>query len=126
MIQLVKPADVEFAIATDLGIACAPVPSNLGDNLPYSVVTRTGGGRSSFVVDRHYIDIDTWAETPGEAFEASSSLMAEALNLAQVGGSCIYEDVQADIMPRQMPDPLRPDLARYSFALIVTTRGIVQ
>ncbi len=129
MTQIAKPVDVEGALASALGIAAPPVPEDLTARLPYAVATRTGGSRAGKVVDTFYVDFDVWCAKDewGLAHEVAAGLLARAEELPRSGGgAATWCAVSVETHPYNNPDPVRPDLARVTFAMTITARAVVE
>lgn len=119
------PVDVEQVLADALdGVFAPPVPSDMEP--PYSMVVSTGGVRRSRVIDTRYVDVDTWADSKGEAMAVALALVpkAEALAGSTVDGATVMS-VGVTSLPYDNPDPDRPDLARATAGYEITTKAVI-
>ena len=114
-------------VLTSMGItACAePIPRDLSDRLPLTLVQPMGaGGRTDVVVDRFAVRLYTWAGDEPAAMDAARCALS-ALCLVEgefIDGTRIYRVVPTS-MPYPAPDPERPDLARACFTAYVWARA---
>lgn len=129
--QLNVPIDIADACQralNDAGVrACArPLPRDLADRLPLTLVEPLpGGGRADVVLDRFAVRVYTWAGTSAEAIAESSAAMA-ALVARQgetLGGQQCYR-VTPSALPYDAHDPQHPDLARACFTAHMYVRAI--
>lgn len=87
---------------------------------PLVQVYRTGGPRSSLVVDAAQLTFDCWADLETDA--ADLARMVRALVWAMPGLSSTAYRVQEMTGPQNYPDPASGS-ARYRFSVIVSARG---
>ena len=128
--QLNVPIDIADAVQAalnDAGIdSCArPLPHDLADHLPLTLVEALpGGGRTDVVLDRFAVRVYTWADTPADAMEVSCEAMAAlvARQGATLGGSTCYR-VTPSALPYEAHDPQHPDLARACFTAHMYVRA---
>lgn len=125
-----RPIDIEAAVADyassiGLSVGAYPVPRNLGEVLPYTVVQRTGGATVAKVLDEHDVAFDCYAKTWEAASEAASAVcgMVHDMDGQSMGGRyCIMARLRT--LPYNNPDPTRPDLPRVTFSATLTAREI--
>ena len=122
------PLDAEELVARALaaaGIAAGPtpVPDELGETLPYAVVTQVGGSRSGLVVDAFSLSVDVYAQGWAEAMGAAREAAAVVASLELSPGEVQWRASTLDALPYANPDPERGDLARATFAATVVLRA---
>lgn len=128
--QLNVPVDIADVVQLALrgnGVrACAePLPRDLGERLPLTLVQQMGAGsRADVVVDRFAVRLYTYAEGEAEAIAEASRAVATlcALEGRQVGGTVLYR-VTPTAQPFPADDPNRPDLARACSTAYVWARA---
>lgn len=128
--ELNIPIDAADAIQTWLnahGInACAePLPRDLADELPITLVQPIGGQRSSVILDRHAVRLYTWADTYEEAIAECGRAMATLVASAGevIGGAQFYR-VDASAFPYPAHDTAHPDIPRAATTADVFARAI--
>lgn len=104
------------AMLNDAGLAaCArPLPYDMADRLPITLVeTMQGGLRSSRILDRFPVRLSTWADTPAQAVAVACDVMAHlaACEGSILGGVQCYR-VAPTNMPYETGDPDHPDIPR--------------
>lgn len=128
--ELNIPIDAADAIQTWLNAndvhACAePLPRDLADELPITLVQPMGGQRSSVVLDRHAVRLYTWAETYEEAITECGRAMAVLEAAAgEVIGEAQFYRVDASALPYPAHDPRHPDIPRAAVTADVYARAI--
>lgn len=121
----IEGAVVEFAARKSFDAAAYPVPRELGQRIPLTVVQRTGGATASKVLDAHDVSFDCYAAKWDEAMD----LACEACGLVHSMEGEVLEGrrvhrTQLRTLPYNNPDPNRPDLARVTFSASLTVREI--
>ena len=116
--MIFAPIDIEDVLRTELStesvpVFAPPIPDNLESRVPCARVRRTGGGKTSLVVDSSSVVIDTWAETDAEAMAIANDL-AGALTQLQFTHPRITQ-VSFMALPYQNNDPSHPTLCRAAF-----------
>jgi hypothetical protein len=87
-------------------------------------LVRTGGPRTTPVSDRPQITFDAYAPLGSAAWElADKARMAVYAIAGTVLGGVSVKDVAEVGGPANLPDPVFPDLSRYSFTLAIHLRG---
>lgn len=124
------PIDVADAVRTWLGdhgvSACAePLPRDIADSLPVTLVQPIGGMRSARILDRFAVRLYTWAATYEEAVTECGRAMAtlEAAEGGLIGGVPCYR-VAPTALPYPAHDPQHPDLPRAAVTADVYARAI--
>lgn len=130
------PIDIEDALRLDLttaarlggfsfSVAAPPVPTNLGNTLPYAMVERIGGTRDEIVVDTHNVAIDVWANDWAEAQITANKLVGLLCGLPYDDGFLAHDYLSCDINahPYNNPDPDHQDIPRVSFSAQVLVRA---
>lgn len=119
--QLVTPVDADDAVQSwlnEAGVtACAePLPRDLADRLPLTLVQGIGGDRADVVRDVFSVRLYTWAATPEEAAaEAARAVAAlQAMEREPVGGA-FCRSVGINSLPYPAHDTSHPDLPRMCF-----------
>lgn len=130
MTEINLPIDVADAIQTWLNAhgvnACAePLPHDLADDLPMTLVQPIGGVRTARVLDRHAVRLYTWADTYEDAVAECGRALAtlEAAEGDTIGGVPCYR-VAASALPYPAHDPQHPDLPRAGVTADVYARAI--
>ena len=135
--RIIAPHDVEDVLQQDLstlaaasglsyGISGTPVPSNLGNTLPYVVIYNVGGFRTSRVVDTHAVSIDVYAKRWDLAMDAACKMAGLVENLEDSTGlSLDYHRTAITALPYNNPDPDHADIPRVSFTADVVLRAAV-
>ena len=135
--QLLATVDIEDALQRDLseaarlsgfsiGVSATPVPDNLGETIPYAVVTKVGGSRSDIVVDEHFVSIDVWDKRWALVTDSASKMVALLLALPDMPDTSVdYLKIDLQISPYNNPDIRHVDLPRATFTAAVTTRSAV-
>ena len=116
--------DTETLIATGLagalGESVASIPLD-GDR--FLVVQRVGGAATSRVLEEVHLAIEAYAPRSTEAFTLVDRARAWCLEqAASVALTRYVRRVDEVSGPVDLPDPRRPDLARYSATLSFTVR----
>lgn len=129
--QILLPVDIADALQELLNAngvrACAePLPRDMDELLPITLVQPIGGGRSVQVLDRHAVRLYTWAVTPGEAIAECCKALAivKASEGQAVAGVQLYA-VTPSAMPYPAPDPAHPDIPRACVTADVFARATV-
>lgn len=130
LMQINVPSDIADALRialNALGVdACAePLPRDLADRVPLTLVQPMGGGgRTDVVLDQFAVRLYTWGADEGAAMDGSRRAMA-ALCLAEgnaYGGTQVYR-VTPTAGPYPAADPLHPDLPRACSTAYVWARA---
>ena len=131
--QLNVSIDIADAIQAALNAAginaCArPLPYDMADHLPITLVEPLSGGtRYAVVLDRFPVRLSTWAATEADAVEQSARAMAHlvACEGGEMGGVPVYR-VAPTNTPYEVEDPAHPDIPRviHTAHLWVRTRTI--
>ena len=138
MTQRIEPIDVENALVNDLttlaksgglsfGVLAPPVPSTLSADTV--CVTRTGGGRTSLVIDQPLVSVDAWSDT----WEGATGLADTACGLVAAlpfatGTATQWLEPEGGVvvtLPYANPDPLHPTLPRCTFLVRLGVRARV-
>lgn len=116
--QVQQPVDIADALRTllaDHGVsACAePLPRDMDELLPITLVQPIGGARTAQVLDRHAVRLYTWAATPGDAIAECGKALAiiKASEGRTITGAQLYR-VTPSAMPYPAHDPAHPDVPR--------------
>lgn len=89
----------------------------------FVVARRSGGERTSLVVDTAVVTLEAWASTPA----AAADLAEQCRSVIHAAEGTVVDDVPVyrvdDVgAPSDLPDPLS-DQPRYQFSVLVATRG---
>lgn len=124
------PADVETLLKQELSreaqnVYLPPLPDELSDgDLPCALVTRTGGRRTSPVVDAHEVRVDVLAETHAEASTLASELVGLVAALPDGAGATTgWRSVDITKLPYENPDDQRASVERVSFEATLFRRA---
>lgn len=127
--ELNIPIDAADAIQTWLNAngvhACAePLPRELADELPITLVQTIGGQRSNVVLDRHAVRLYTWADTYEDAITECGRAMAVlcAAEGESIGGVPCYR-VEPSALPYPAHDSLHPNIPRAATTADVYARA---
>lgn len=127
---LILFADAEQLLCDYLRPLLAPQP--VGTRVPdprpdrYIRLLRTGGVPPTIVTDGAQITVECWDRT--EAGAVTTAAMARAILTAMPRRGIILaghpvQGVEELSGPANLPDPLAPGQARYTFSLLVHLRG---
>lgn len=106
--------------------ACAePLPANMDELLPITIVQLIGGSRTVQVLDRHAVRLYTWAETNGAAITECGKALAiiKASEGQAITGAQLYR-VTPSAMPYPAYDPAHPTIPRACVTLDVYARAV--
>lgn len=126
------PIDMPAALAawlTSMGRAAvpSPVPDDLMDRLPLTVLRDSGGSRDWPVIDRHRVGVDTYGATVGDALAEARLVFAalDEINTTHplVGGVQTYSFASGSALPQEVTDPEHPDAPMATFLAEVTCRA---
>ena len=126
------PIDAPVALAEWLrsqGHAAVPtpVPDDLTERLPLTVLRDSGGSREWPVTDRHRVGVDCYGADVGEALAHARECHAllDSLNVTHpsVGGVAHYQTAFGGL-PQETTDAEHPDVPMATFLAEVTTRAL--
>ena len=129
------PVDIEDALQTDLNeaaensgfsilVGAPPIPTNLGQTIPYATVMRVGGYRTSIVLDTHYVTVDVWGRRWAQAQDSANKLVGLILALPDTPDTSVeYTNASIQSLPYNNPDLKHETLARVSFTVELKTRA---
>ena len=134
MLSVLVPIDAEDAMRKDLTAAqgdkpfcpvSATVPHDIEDRIPWATVERSGGLRTSEVVDTHYLVISAYAADDAEAQEYASMLygIADELEHSDTASGIDWLAIDLTGLPLGDPDPQHPELSVVSFEIAATCRA---
>lgn len=130
MAQINTPIDIADAVQAALnavGInACAdPLPRNMENDLPITLVQPIGGSRSAIILDRRAVRLYTWAATYADAdVEARVATAALcALEGETLGGVPLYRTAPTSL-PYTAYDPDHPNVPRVAQTLDLYVRAL--
>ena len=140
MHDLLIPIDIEDALQKDIteaaersglsiSVSAPPIARDLGGGraMPYAVVERLGGVRSSLVLDKHAVSVDVWDKRWALAQDTASKLLAIILALPDTPDMSVdYISADVDTIPYNNPDVKHEDLPRVTFTVQLTTRATAQ
>lgn len=138
MTQLIIPIDVEDALRIDISsvltkigkkvkVSAPPLADTLNNNLPYCLITKTGGWDADMVLNSFSVSIDTYDKTWAKAMDTASTIYAiiNALPYTE-GTSTDWKDATSNSSPNTFPDPDNPSIPRVRFSITVRARGVVK
>lgn len=107
--------------------ACAePLPRELADSLPLTLVQPFGGTRDVEVLDRHAVRLYTWADTYEDAITecGRAAAVLKAMEGHIVNGTQVYS-VVVSALPYPAHDPLHEDIPRACTTLDIYARATI-
>lgn len=124
------PADVESLLKQELSreaqnVYVPPLPDDLpGSSLPCVLVTRTGGRRTSPVIDAHEVRVDVLAETHTSASTLANELVGLIAGLPDdLAAASGWRSVDVTKLPYENPDDQRGSVSRVSFEATLSRRA---
>lgn len=128
--QALEPVDFAWKVAQALeeltGWSCcaAPIPEDIGSELPFVVVTALGGLRHDLVVDDGDLSIDVYADTPGAANRHARRCQAAFAALEGHDAAGVHWKVcNVQTAAYNNPDPRHPTLKRATFRGVAVARA---
>lgn len=128
--QILIPVDIADALQSLLNAngvrACAePLPANMDELLPITLMQPIGGSRTVQVLDRHAVRLYTWAATLGAAIAECGKALAiiKASEGQTITGTQLYS-VTPSAMPYPAHDTAHPNIPRACVTLDVYTRAV--
>ena len=110
MIRSVDIEDEVREVLSDYYTAyCNPLPANY--TLPFIRVTSSGGSEAN-QVDTFMVVVEGYSDTDAEACEITRN----AVGILKAASWTVRENTK----PARYPDPIRPDLCRYSTTVLIT------
>jgi hypothetical protein len=128
---MLVPIDMPAALAewlTEQGRAAvaSPVPDDLMDDLPLTVLRSSGGSRDWPVLDRHRVGVDVYGATIAEALREAHLVFAalDSINHVHptVGGVQTYAFASGGL-PQETTDPEHPNAPMATFLAEVSCRA---
>lgn len=128
---MLEPIDMPRALADWLDgmghdAVPSPVPDDLMERLPLTVLRDSGGPREWPVIDRHRVGVDVYAETIGDALAEARAVYAtlDLINTTHpvIGGVQSYAFASGGL-PQETTDPEHPDAPMATFLAEVSCRA---
>lgn len=130
--QIVKPIDVESALADELAASLPDTIIVTAYPPPDSIIVTTvsvyalGGSEQTAVSDVHDVAVYVWAHTYDAALSTARDVCARIRTLWLDGGTAsgVTFTTSTASVPYEDPDPLRPTLSRATVRATVGARGV--
>lgn len=116
-----RPVDIETLLQFSVTTYAVPLPVDFVT--PCALITRTGGGFISKVLNNHSISVDCYADTYGDAVELADTVAGELMEKEGTteGGVQLFS-VDCSL-PYINPDPNNKQIPRVSFTATIICRN---
>ena len=138
MAQIIIPIDVEDALRKDINavlkklgmrvkVTAPPLSSNLNNDIPYCLVTKTSGWDTDIVLNSFSVSFDIYDKTWSKAERTASTIYGIVNALPYIDGlETDWKDSTSNSSPNTFPDPDNPSIPRVRFSVTVRARGEIK
>lgn len=126
---MLYPCDIEeevrLALTPIISASAPPLPRSFQNEMPFCLITQTGGRTTDIVLDTFGLSVDVYADTWAQAKTKANEVVAHLRTFAgDVLNNVQWYSVDVESLPYNNPDPNNENLARCTFYLTISIREL--